>query len=180
MFASFVALPDAPERPPEETDTGTNRLVASAWSVDGMTFQYQGPIGSDLRLGGYVSLSGPSGERVGQVLSQRVIVADSRREVEGHGRVLGTGAAAPVPFDAAEVTSGPGRLVRRLVSGAPAPLEVGSLYASGDIPRFAARTGRRCVPRTPVLHRAPPGARHLYGPGLLRGRFGAVGRSPPP
>jgi uncharacterized protein len=107
--------------------------ATSAWSVDGVTFSYRGNIGAGLSLGGYVSLTGPDGEHLGQLLSQEVVEEDGHRLVAGHGRMVGRG-TKPTPFEDAEVGPAPREPLRRLLTDGPAPLEVGTLAASADVP----------------------------------------------
>jgi uncharacterized protein len=110
-----------------------NGTAASAWSMDGVSFRYRGPIGATLGLGGYVALEGPGGERLGQVLSQDVLELDGQRAVEGHGRLIGGGGGAE-PFEHADLTSASAASVRRFLAGGKAPLEVGHLRAVNEVP----------------------------------------------
>jgi uncharacterized protein len=111
----------------------TNNTSTSAWSVDGISFRYRGPIGADLRLGGYVSLSSPAGERVGQVLSQEVVEVADSRVVEGHGRLIGRGTVLE-PFEDSQVDAASPAVVREVVTGGKAALEVGSLRVGDEVP----------------------------------------------
>jgi uncharacterized protein len=110
-----------------------NGTSTSAWSVDGITIRYRGPLGTALRLGGFVALSTPDGERLAQVLSQQVTEVAGARLVEGHGRLIGAG-TDPAPFDDVEVSPAPTELLRAALSGLKAPLEVGSLRFSEEFP----------------------------------------------
>jgi uncharacterized protein len=108
-------------------------MTASAWSVDGITFRYRGPISATLRLGRYVALERQGRECLGQVLSQDVVEMDGQRAVEGHGRLVG-GDDAAEPFEHAEITSASTTLVRQFVAGGRAPLDVGHLRAAKEVP----------------------------------------------
>jgi uncharacterized protein len=112
---------------------GTDRTATDAWSVDGRTFSYRGPLGDPLPLGGYVALDGPQGTRTGQVLSQRLVTEEAGRTVHGHGRLIDPG-PTPVPFEDAEVRPAPDELVRLALARAAAPLEVGTLRANQELP----------------------------------------------
>jgi uncharacterized protein len=103
-----------------------------AWSVDGVSFRYRGPIGAQLRLGGYVLLSSPAGERLGQVLSQDVVEVDGRQAIEGHGRLVAAG-ADPQPFEDSDLAPAPVGLLRETLHDRAAPLEVGSLRFADEV-----------------------------------------------
>jgi hypothetical protein len=103
-----------------------------ASSVDGVSFRYRGPIGAQLRLGGYVLLSSPAGERLGQVLSQDVVEVDGRRAIEGHGRLVAAG-ADPQPFEDSDLAPAPVGLLRETLHDRAAPLEVGSLRFADEV-----------------------------------------------
>jgi uncharacterized protein len=107
--------------------------TSSAWSVDGATFRYRGNLGADLRLGGFVTLSTPDGDELGQVLSQEVHEVDGQRSIVGHGRLVGRG-RAPIPFEGATVTAAATDAVQALTSGTTAALEVGTLRTVESIP----------------------------------------------
>jgi uncharacterized protein len=107
--------------------------TSSAWSVDGTSFRYRGHLGTGLRLGGFVALTTPDGEELGQVLSQEVDEEDGERFVAGHGRLLGRRRAA-VPFEEAAVTAALTDEIRSLLAGTTAPLEVGSLRTEDGLP----------------------------------------------
>jgi uncharacterized protein len=106
---------------------------SSAWSVDGTMFHYRGHLASGLRLGGFVTLATPAGDRLGQVLSQDVIEEGGEPLVTGRGQLLGRGAAR-LPFEQAAVTAASDDAIREILTHTPAPIEVGSLRGESDVP----------------------------------------------
>jgi uncharacterized protein len=104
-----------------------------AWSIDGTTFRYHGHLGAGLRLGGFVSLTTPEGDELGQVLSQEVVEEGGERSVVGHGRLVGRG-RAPVPFEDATVTTAATDEVQAVLAGSRAPVEIGRLRTEGHVP----------------------------------------------
>jgi uncharacterized protein len=110
----------------------TSDRSSSAWSLDGSEFHYHGHLAGGLRLGGFVTLTTPDGERLGQVLSQQVLEEDGERLVTGRGQIIGP--APRLPFEAAAVTAAPAAAVRDLLAHTSAPLETGSLRAETEVP----------------------------------------------
>jgi uncharacterized protein len=103
-----------------------------AWSIDGLTFHYRGPIDPSLRLGGYVLVAAHGHDRVGQVLSEDVVEADGHRAVQGHGRLIGV--ADGLPFHDSPVTPAPAERIRDVLVSDAARLDIGMLAINGDVP----------------------------------------------
>jgi uncharacterized protein len=106
-----------------------------AWSIDGTTFSYRGPLDGGVRLGGYVLVEAPQGQLLGQVLSQRSVERADRRLVTGAGRLLAA-PAGQLAFDEVTIAPAPDRLVAERLSRRGATLELGTLR---DAPKVTAR-----------------------------------------
>jgi uncharacterized protein len=106
---------------------------AMAWSVDGTVFRFRGALTAGLRLGGFVSLTADDGVRLGQVLSQQVLEGSGERSLTGSGRVL-DGAGGAAPFVDAEVAPATDQMVAELLGGLPAPVRLGTLRHTADLP----------------------------------------------
>jgi uncharacterized protein len=106
---------------------------SSAWSVDGTTFHHHGHLASGLRLGGFVTLATPAGDRLGQVVAQEVVDEAGERLVTGRGQLVGRGAAR-LPFEQAAVTAASGDAIREVLAHISAPIEFGSIRGEGDVP----------------------------------------------
>jgi uncharacterized protein len=114
---------------------GGPAVTGSAWSIDGTTFSYQGPLGGGVQLGGYIVVEAPQGPLLGQVLSQRSLEDAGRRLVAGTGRLLD---APPDTrsFDEAPISAAPAGSIAGWLGRRGATLELGTLR---DAPEVTAR-----------------------------------------
>ena len=83
---SIDPAPPAPAAEAPEADT-------TAYSIEGRTFAFRGPVATHLHAGGYVALRLPDGaERLGQVLEVRPVPGRTFAEpaIEGSGALLGS------------------------------------------------------------------------------------------
>jgi uncharacterized protein len=115
------------------------KVGAVAWSVDGTRFAYRGPVGSDVRLGGYAVVEAPSGALLGQVLSQRSVENAGGRQVTGTGQLLGA-SPGQLAFDEVAIAAAPTSMVAERLGRRGATLEVGTLRS---VPEVTARLEAR-------------------------------------
>ena len=108
-------------------------LTSVAWSIDGTTFAFRSPLGSGVRLGGYVVVDAPPEPLLGQVLSQTSATQAGRRLITGSGRLLDA-PADQLAFDEVPVTLAPDALIAQRLGRRGATLELGTLAGAATVP----------------------------------------------
>ena len=125
---------------------------ASAFSIDGRTFEFEAPIADLLPLGGYVELQSPSSRYLGQILTER----GTRRD---HGLPIAVGSGALVasldesdealrldasPFGDASIRPAPNEAIRSYLTrsgGDSVALDLGTIRPDIDAPAQLTASG---------------------------------------
>ncbi len=106
---------------------------AQAWSIDGVTLRYRGPLDRGLSLGDYVAVTVDGATMLGQLLSQDSVERDGRLWVEGEGRLLVPPGSARA-FDRVPLAHADAEVVEHALRSGTTSLDLGTLRGLPDLP----------------------------------------------